>query len=116
MLPDPAVVGEQVDVKRPAAVEAAPPPSTPSVRVAWRALAPFRRLVLCSPRDAENCDDLIYGNFEFKGGPFARLSLSWADVEAAIASFAEKEHPNAVVLKRAGQLASAIGDHVKNSD
>ena len=67
-------------------------------------------------RDAENCDDLIYGNFEFKGGHFARLSLSWADVEAAIASFAEKEHPNAVVLKRAGQLASAIGDHVKNSD
>ena len=65
---------------------------------------------------AEKRDDVVYGNFEFKGGPFARLSLSWADVEAAIASFAEKGHSNAVVLERAGQLASAISDHVKNSD
>jgi hypothetical protein len=64
----------------------------------------------------EKRDDLIYGNFKFKGGHFARLSLSWADVEAAIASFAEKGHPDAVVLERAGQLASAIGDQVKNSD
>jgi hypothetical protein len=70
-------------------------------------------------RGAEASDTLIHTHFTFddyRGDPpHARASITWADVEELVAKFAEKDHPAALRLMRAGKLASAVEELAKNS-
>ena len=67
-------------------------------------------------RGAENSDDHIHAHFSLGNGQTARLTLTWADVEAAIATFVEKGHSAARVMDFGSKFASAIGDYGKISD
>jgi hypothetical protein len=44
------------------------------------------------------------------------VALTWRDVEAVIAVFAKMDHPQAVKLERARELATAVENLVKNSN
>jgi hypothetical protein len=71
-------------------------------------------------RGANASGDLIHTHVTFddyRGDPpHARASIAWGDVEALVAKFAEKDHPAALRLMRAGKLASAVENLAKNSN
>jgi hypothetical protein len=71
-------------------------------------------------RSADTSGDMIHAYFTFEKlrgeSPHGRVSLSWEDVEAAIAALANKGHPSARVLQGAEKFAAAICEIAKNSN